>query len=98
MGFKKDENEAATNIKAFCAKHDCTITVEYSGYGDSGEIFDITSDKDDLDLEEIERDFYDLLPPGWEINDGSEGSITATADEINIHHGWKEPNYEDYKF
>lgn len=33
--------------------------------------------------------------PGWEINDGSEGSITFNSDELSISHKWYTDEYID---
>jgi hypothetical protein len=62
-----------------------TIAIEYDGGGDSGEITSVIFLSaegqpvkiDDNDLTEaISDDACDLLPIGWEINEGSYGEIT----------------------
>ncbi len=79
------------------------VEVEYSGYGDSGSIDGIAyldgagkpvsmnlvrpaSDPD------ISSAVYEFLPAGFEINDGSQGTLTIDvhAGTINVNHGQNE--------
>ena len=76
------------------------LKVEYSGYGDSGainciEYLDAQGQPVNMDLvrsasdPEIERMIYEFLPSGFEINDGSQGTLTVdvTAGTATIEHG-----------
>ena len=71
-----------------------TVTAEYSGFGDSGQI-------DDPEFESIEAppavakavqdlfyDFLEELYAGWEINEGSFGNFiwNVSVDRINLAH------------
>lgn len=70
------------------------VFVHYSGSGDDGSIDEVTSDPSDVDLgeelEELIREIvYTALPGGWEINDGSEGTVTinpAAAPRLSFDH------------
>jgi len=75
------------------------IEAAYSGYGDSGAIdgvqyrdatgqrVDRTSLPPDV-IEELESCIYEFLPSGFEINDGSQGSLTLDVQtgKITIQH------------
>jgi len=65
------------------------FVVDYNGGGDSGYV-ELPPHYPD-ELEDIS---YDLLASygGWEINEGSQGTIEFTADEIEVNHEW---NTED---
>lgn len=69
-----------------------SATVSYEGGGDSGYI-DSTyeSEKGTGDVPAgIEDICYQLLEEfgGWEINEGSQGTIVFTKDEIEVNHEW----------
>lgn len=73
-----------------------TLTAQYSGYGDSGNIEDIQLELGvslAADIEEQLRDFLWSVAynehPGFENNDGGEGTLTwdITADSLTIEHG-----------
>jgi len=69
-----------------------SATVSYEGGGDSGYI-DSTyeSEKGTGDVPaKIENLCYSLLEEygGWEINEGSQGTIVFTKDEIEVNHEW----------
>ena len=81
------------------------VKAEYSGYGDSGCIDGITYlDAHDQPVNmdmvraasdpEIENVLYEFLPAGFEINDGSQGTLTVdvAAGTVTIEHG---ENYTD---
>jgi hypothetical protein len=76
------------------------VKAEYSGYGDSGCIDGITYlDAHDQPVNmdmvraasdpDIENVLYEFLPAGFEINDGSQGTLTVdvTAGTVRIEHG-----------
>ena len=77
-----------------------TVVIEYSGSGDEGYINDIQpvpavegfEIRTDL-YHELETVAYDILQAnfgGWEINEGSAGTMTINVMDrkISIHHGW----------
>lgn len=68
------------------------MTVSYNGSGDSGYIeSDYTSKNKNGQIDEdIENICYDLLKEygGWEINEGSQGTIDFTKDTIDVNHEW----------
>ena len=72
------------------------LAIDYSGYGDSGSIESSYVDEngDYLDIPtEIEDILYRVLEDaygGWEINDGSYGTINIEDGEVSITHVWKE--------
>ena len=75
-----------------------SVTVGYSGGGDSGSVDhnyegEIGSGIVPNDIENI---CYSLLEEygGWEINEGSQGNIVFTKDEIEVNHEWN--TQEDY--
>jgi hypothetical protein len=76
------------------------VHAEYSGYGDSGCINGITYlDAHDQPLNialvqpvsapAIEDVLYEFLPAGFEINDGSQGTLTidVSAGAVTLEHG-----------
>lgn len=79
-----------------------TVVVEYNGSGDEGYIEDITASPDKAAVEypsplydDVQQVAYDLLSRhhgGWEINEGSNGTITINVKERKavIHHGENE--------
>lgn len=85
------------------------VLIEYSGSGDEGYINDITAGPAieglaiDTELyQDLEDVAYDLLEEnfgGWEINEGSAGTMTIDVKErkVSIHHGWtiETTEYED---
>ena len=72
------------------------LAIDYSGYGDSGSIESSYVDEngDYLDTPtQIEDILYRVLEDaygGWEINDGSYGTIDIEDGEVSITHVWKE--------
>ena len=89
-----DENyEYFLEIRKFLDEIKATsATVTYEGGGDSGYINSTyESEKGTGDIPgEIEDICYKLLEEfgGWEINEGSQGSIVFTKDEIDVQHEW----------
>jgi len=75
-----------------------SATVSYEGGGDSGYVSSTyESDKGKGDVPAgIENICYSLLEEygGWEINEGSQGNIVFTKDEIEVNHEWN--TQEDY--
>jgi hypothetical protein len=75
-----------------------SATVSYEGGGDSGYVSSTyESDKGNGDVPAgIENICYSLLEEygGWEINEGSQGNIVFTKDEIEVNHEWN--TQEDY--
>jgi len=82
------------------------VTITYHGSGDEGWIEDVSFDPShsgDEDLETLLNDHaYAILErryPGWEINEGSEGTITIDVvnQSTNLHHGTiiETTEYED---
>jgi hypothetical protein len=73
-----------------------SVTIGYSGSGDSGAIdnnYESENGTGDVPAG-IEDICYKLLEEygGWEINEGSQGNIVFTKDEISVNHEW---NTED---
>ena len=76
------------------------VQAEYSGYGDSGCInhiayldaqnqpinMDLVRAASDPDIEDV---LYEFLPAGFEINDGSQGTLTidVAAGTVTLEHG-----------
>ena len=72
------------------------LAIDYSGYGDSGSIESSYMDENG-DYQEIPTEIEDILYRvledaygGWEINDGSYGTINIEDGEVSIEHVWKE--------
>jgi len=69
-----------------------SATVSYEGGGDSGYINSTyESEKGSGDVPATIEDIcYSLLEEygGWEINEGSQGTIVFTKDEIEVNHEW----------
>ncbi len=84
------------------------IDIEYSGYGDSGGINScgmygdndtpVQVDNDEI-REEIGNYAYELMPPGFENNEGGEGviKIDVVNGTYKLHHGQhiQETNWEE---
>jgi hypothetical protein len=68
------------------------MEVSYEGGGDSGSVnHEYSSENGSGQIDEdIEHICYDLLQEygGWEINEGSQGTINFTKDEIIVNHEW----------
>lgn len=80
------------------------IVIEYHGGGDSGYLEkkmvleDLSGDNEFEVPDNIQSIMYEYMYiafPGWEINDGSEGSITFNSDELSISHKWYTDEYID---
>ena len=75
-----------------------SATVGYSGGGDSGAVDNNYESENGSGIipNDIENICYDLLSEygGWEINEGSQGNIVFTKDEIEVNHEWN--TQEDY--
>ena len=79
------------------------VRAEYSGYGDSGSIdgisyLDAAGEHVNMSLvrpasdPDIENAIYEFLPAGFEINDGSQGTLTIDvhAGAVTVNHGQNE--------
>ena len=72
------------------------VTAEYEGYGDSGNIEDVTVQPTGIELpDDLRTKFEDFAwsvayhqPPGFENNEGGYGTLTwnVTADSITLDH------------
>jgi len=75
-----------------------SATVGYSGGGDSGAVDNNYESENGSGMipSNIENICYSLLEEygGWEINEGSQGNIVFTKDEIEVNHEWN--TQEDY--
>ena len=75
-----------------------SATVGYSGGGDSGAVDNNYESENGSGMipTNIENICYDLLEEygGWEINEGSQGNIVFTKNEIEVNHEWN--TQEDY--
>ena len=84
--FFIEAREFLDEIKATSA------TISYNGGGDSGYIEGTyESEKGSGDVPATIEDIcYSLLEEygGWEINEGSQGTIVFTKDEIEVNHEW----------
>lgn len=77
---------------------DCgTVEITYTGSGDSGSIEYVALLRGDRTrlprfpqceavVRFLEDWVYDLLPSGWEINDGSSGTLTIDVASGNVEH------------
>lgn len=80
------------------------LTAEFDGYGDSGQINDITTEPDGIHLDNELRaaldDFlWNQLPEGFENNEGGYGTFTVdvATGEIVIDAYWREAKDSDSK-
>jgi hypothetical protein len=91
----KINKDLKNNIRKVCKeKKIANLTAEYDGEGDSGSINsicatnqcgeDITNILSDEERADIEEFFYDVLPGGWEINEGSFGTATWEVAKNNV--------------
>jgi hypothetical protein len=81
-----------------------SVVVRYNGHGDEGWIEEIEPMPDALELpdelrESVRNAAYDVLEDnyaGWEINEGSDGTITidVKAGKATIKHGWVVESHE----
>ena len=69
-----------------------SLEITYDGGGDSGQVHDSYSSrkKSGTITREIENICYQLLEDfgGWEINEGSQGTIEVTRNHIEVMHEW----------
>lgn len=93
-------NEAKTRLRtdilpAFATRRVANIEAAYSGYGDSGAIDGIQYrdeagtrvDRGSLPaglVEQLENVLYEFLPAGFEIDDGSQGTLTLDVQTAKI--------------
>ena len=82
-----------------------TVTIEYNGYGDEGNVETILFEPTPPELpegleESLENAVLELLLPGWEINEGSSGQfvLDVTARRLRQRHQWQEVASEDTEF
>lgn len=72
------------------------LSVDYSGYGDSGDIesgyIDENGDHQEIPsaVEDVLYRVLDDAYGGWEINEGSYGTISVEDGQVIIEHIWKE--------
>ncbi|MCG8584116.1 MAG: hypothetical protein MI757_05335 [Pirellulales bacterium] len=75
-----------------------TLRIAYDGYGDSGSVESITAfaDKKEMELDDklhqtLRDAAYDLLPGGWEINEGSYGELVVDVAnrQVSREHNWR---------
>lgn len=75
---QQEAEQARTKLLQTCQKYGvANLVVEFDGCGDEGTIF---PNNENPEIDEAVQDFaYYLLEqhyPGWEINEGSQGTIT----------------------
>lgn len=94
-GYNENDGmyETFMEVRKFLEKEGIEeMEVRYEGSGDNGSIEDnYTSEKGNGYIDEdIETICYNLLGEfgGWEINEGSQGTIYFTKDEITVNHEW----------
>ena len=66
-----------------------SLTAEFDGYGDSGQIENWSVEPESLTLDtelegKLEAFLLDRLPGGWEINEGAYGSFTIVLPEGRV--------------
>lgn len=80
------------------------ITARYDGYGDSGNVDDVTS-VPDVEISDLEMRLKDFLwqvaynlHPGFEINDGGYGEISwdIKVDRIDVDHSERFTDTNEY--
>ena len=118
--YKEDLDTYSTDIKdeefveMFNRKKIKEITGYYSGSGDSGEIYSIQIDGEDINIDRttnqdeklIDGTLYEYLErafSGWEIDDGSRGEITIYKPHndtivIDISHSWNMREMEESEY
>lgn len=84
---RKEYEEARTQLRRVRDKHDVSrIEIEFDGYGDSGTVT-LAGEHDPEVTAATENYAYALLEqmfPGWEINEGSLGTITVDLDKSRV--------------
>lgn len=89
---RKDYEEARTQLRTACRKHDISkIEIEFDGYGDSGTVT-LSGEHDPevaLAAENYACALLEQMFPGWEINEGSLGTITVDLEKsrVDTHFG-----------
>ena len=86
-----------------------TLRIAYDGYGDSGSVEHVTALKGDKEVD-LEADLceaiveaaYDLVPSGWDQNEGSYGvlAVDVASRKITREHNWRveSSEYEEEVF
>ena len=95
--YLKSASTVARELKATGIE---SITFYYESSGDDGAVNTTCWEPEDIKitpelqrrLEAMEELVYQLLPSGWEINEGSAGDVSfnLTSGEIDINHKWLE--------
>lgn len=103
---ERKERKAASKqrLAELCAtKGIDLITGEFDGSGDSGDFYDLKATTATGEVVELTKDewytaeeaLFALLPGGWEINDGSSGTVWMRADgTCGGEIGWRVINVE----
>lgn len=94
---KRDKRQvaAAETMKILKQRGVNVVQIDYSGSGDEGWVYECVTDKEGEYISKLEREslrdyVYELIPSGWEINEGSEGSVL-----FNIPTGLVEINHRE---
>ena len=81
------------------------VEAPYDGYGDSGNVGEIAIAPEGVDIDDLNTRLQNFiwgmaydLHPGFETNDGAEGTVTwdVTADRIDIDHASFYTDRHDY--
>ncbi len=87
--------ERVALLEALRGKGIVVVEARYDGYADSGNVGEIDLSPEDADLDDLAGRLQDFiwstaygLHPGFEIDDGAEGTFSwdITADRIDIDH------------
>ncbi len=81
------------------------VEAQYDGYGDSGNVNSVVASPRRVDIGDIETRLMDFvwdvaygLHPGFEINEGAEGTFTwdIATDRIDVEHAGFRTERDDY--
>jgi hypothetical protein len=99
---ERERQEGRDAVIAACARLQklgvTRVTIPYDGCGDSGTVDDPIGYRGDEEIE-LPQDLseslvsaaYNLLPGGWEINEGSSGELTLDIPQRSLrrNHAWR---------
>jgi hypothetical protein len=107
----EDEKSAREALAAICdqlAEHGIEVVrIPYDGYGDSGTMENVDAyagvkriKLGDKLRERLLDASYDLLPGGWELNEGSFGEliVNVAKRQVTREHNWRSTDYEENTF
>ena len=103
---QRGQSELATLCPRLAERGITQVEIEYNGYGDSGTVESVTAHNGEKprkltkkEIDQLTECAYSQLPGGWEINEGSFGTLVLTVQDAKLvrQHNWRieDSEYEE---